>query len=53
MTPITWTKPMLLRFKESYGQAVGERREDFTFDGHLFVTNYARYLIQYLEGKFK
>jgi hypothetical protein len=45
---ITWTRPMLERFKTAYDAATGDT---FVFDGNEFVVAYARYLIEYLEAK--
>jgi hypothetical protein len=44
---ISWTRPMLTRFKAAYKAAT---TDTFTFDGHEFVRGYAKYLIEYLEG---
>ena len=44
---IAWTRPMLERFKVARTDAGGK---NFTFDGHEFVSNYAKYLIEYLEA---
>lgn len=37
------------RFRKAYNQAVKENKDSFTFDGNEFVTNYAKYLLQYLD----
>lgn len=53
---ITWTQPMLERFKRTYDAAVETRfsyNDTFEFDGHTFVVGYAKYLIEYLESRFK
>lgn len=47
---ILWDRPMLRRFKKAYFEALPDAT--FTFEGHEFVTNYAKYLIEYLEGIF-
>ena len=49
---ITWNLPKLKRLKQAYAQAVEEEAEEFTFDGNVFVTGYAKYLIEYLELRF-
>ena len=41
------------RFKTEYQRAVKENKEQFTFDGHSFLTQYAKYLLQYLKPKFE
>jgi len=48
---ITWTRPMLERFKRKYQRAVDAKIKYFTFDGNDFVVDYAKYLIQYLDDK--
>lgn len=49
---IEWTRPMLARFKKAYeAVCTGDRNAVFTFEGHEFVCGYAKYLIEYLEGK--
>lgn len=51
-TPITWTLPMLRRFKKAYRQAVTNHKTEFKFDDHDFLVGYAAYLIEYLEQQF-
>jgi len=46
---MTWTRPILKRFKEATTKAEREHTDIFTFDGHEFVVAYAKHLIQYLE----
>lgn len=48
---ILWTRDMLKRFKRTYVHNVAQ--EGFMFDGHHFITGYAKYLIEYLTGRFK
>jgi hypothetical protein len=50
---INWTRPMLDRFKVAYQHAAGKQHSQFEFDGNLFVVGYAKYLIEFLETKFK
>ncbi len=40
------------RLEKRYAQAVENNEEQFTFDGHEFLTEYAKYLLQYLKGVF-
>jgi len=51
-TAISWTAPMLARFKRAYSKALNAKAGSFTFDGNEFVVGYAKYLIEYLEGRF-
>ena len=49
---------MLERFKVAYAEAKVGRipsmdGDSFTFDGHEFVVNYAKYLIEYLDSAFE
>jgi len=50
---INWTADMLKRLKAAHHKAVSSRADQFVFDGHDFDTRYAKYLIEYLEPKFK
>lgn len=47
---IVFTPEKLRRFKKAYAECT---TESFVFEGHEFLKAYARYLIQYLEQKFK
>ena len=47
---IAWNLPKLARFKKAYHSATGET---FVFEGHEFVVEYARFLIEYLSTAFK
>jgi hypothetical protein len=48
---ITWTRPLLDRFKERYRSAVQAHELDFQFDGKTFVTDYAKFVIEYVETR--
>ena len=52
-TVVTWTRPMLRRFKLAYANALFENQTEFTFEDNVFVVGYAKYLILYLEGVLK
>ena len=41
------------KLRKAYGEAVTNSHAEFTFEGNEFVTSYARYLLQYLDSKFK
>lgn len=49
---ILWDRPMLERFKAVHDNMAQMGVKEFTFDGHQFVTAYAKYLIEYLHGQF-
>ena len=51
METVTWTRAKLDSLKETYHEAKKQEAVEFTFDGHRFYTAYARYLIEFLEGK--
>lgn len=53
MKTIQWTGIKLVRFKIAYRNARVNKAETFHFEGNEFVTNYAKYLIEYLDSKFK
>lgn len=52
MKKLQFTKDLLATFKKSYELALENNLEIFTFNGHEFLTSYAKYLIEYLESKF-
>ena len=39
--------------KNLYAQAVKDKKEQFVFKGKDFLTDYAKYVIEWLEPKFK
>lgn len=49
MPDVIFTEEKLKRFKKRYAEAVKKKEGSFTFDGHGYVTGYAKYLIEYLE----
>lgn len=49
---INWTPDMRDRFQKVYDEAVAKNMEQFTFEGHAFVTTYAGYLLEYLATRF-
>lgn len=50
---IIWTKEMFTRFKMAYEGAKGLEMPVFNFDGNEYVLSYAKYLVEFLDGKFK
>jgi len=40
------------KLKESWKKAVEEKKDSFNFENQELVTDYAKYLIQYLKSKF-
>jgi hypothetical protein len=45
--------PTFSRLKNEYQNAVNNSKETFIFDGNEFLTNYAKYLIEYFTPMFK
>jgi hypothetical protein len=52
MTTASWNKARLARFENSYNAARARNADAFEFDGHEFITSYAKYLIRYLHDEF-
>jgi hypothetical protein len=50
---LSLTQEKFMRLKKHYAAAVNRNAESFKFDGNLFLTGYAKYLIEYLEPKIK
>jgi hypothetical protein len=53
MKTILWTKHKLKEIKKAYAKALELKQESFFFEGNEFVTEYAKYLIEYLEPQFQ
>lgn len=51
MISITWTRELRDKFAAAYEEAVRQHKDVFTFDGHEFVTSYAKYLLMYLNER--
>lgn len=47
---VQWDKAKLIKFKKIYLRNL--KADDFTFEGNKYVPAYAKYLIEYLEGRF-
>jgi len=50
---IVWTREKLARLIKTHAEAVRTGQAEFDFEGNHFVTAYAKYLIEYLTGRFK
>lgn len=50
---ILWTRPKLVKFKQAYQDAIDTCEGEFIFEGNEFMMGYAKYLIEFLDGKFK
>lgn len=53
MNKINWTYPMLLRLQKAYVQARADKVDTFKFEGHEYLVEYAKYLIEYLNHQLK
>lgn len=49
-TEILWDRAKLDAFKKRYDVAVKNNEVEFEWEGNKFLTRYAFYLIEYLEG---
>ena len=52
-TFIKWDRDKLKRLKKTHTEVFKKGEVVFMFEGHEFDTGYAKYLIEWLEGKFK
>ena len=41
------------KFRARYNEAIEKKEIQFTFEGNEYLTSYAKYVIEYLEPKFK
>lgn len=53
MKHIEFDKEKLKRLKHVYEKAIELQQDSFWFEGNEYLTSYAKYLIEYLETKFK
>lgn len=53
MNTINFTPKLLANLKEKYKLAKETGADVFIFEGHELLTAYAKYLIEYLDGKLK
>lgn len=50
---ITFTPESFRSFKKLWAVSAQQGDEQFTFEGHEFLTAYAKYLIEYIETRKK
>jgi len=50
---IDFNKAKLERFKKIYAKYAQDKDATFIFEGHEFLVNYAKYMIEYLESRLK
>lgn len=53
MKMINFDRQKLKELKNLYNKAVKDNKESFTYNGDEYLTSYAKYVIEYLETKFK
>lgn len=53
MNSSNFTKDKYLELKELYEQAIENNEDTITIDGQVLLTNYAKYLLEYLAMVFK
>ena len=47
MSSIVLTKSFLIGLKKAYDKAVKDGKPQFVYDGHEFVTTYAKYFLKF------
>lgn len=50
-TNVLFDRVMLERLRVAHKWARDQQQESFDFEGNVLVTDYAKYLIEYLDGK--
>jgi len=50
---LSFDKVTYQRLKKEYQRSVDNNVKVFVFDGHELLTNYAKYMIEYLKSKFE
>lgn len=53
MSSIQFTPQLYKELKSEYKKAVDTKKEQFVFQQHPFLTNYAKYLLEYLAQYFE
>ena len=48
-TTVSFDKPKYRRLKERYNKAVERSEDQFYFEGGEYLTDYAKYVLEYLE----
>jgi len=51
MNTITFDQETFKNLKQEYKKAVEKEQEIFIFQGHKLLTQYAKYIIEYLNSK--
>jgi len=53
MKTISFTATKYKSLKREYKKAVENNKTEFEFEGETWVTNYAKYALEYLEPRFE
>jgi hypothetical protein len=53
MNTITFNLPTYQKFKKEYQNAINSKKQIFIFDGNELLTDYAKYVIEYLKPTFE
>ncbi len=53
MPTIEWDAAKRERLRKAYNEAKAAKAKEFMFDGHAFVTDYAKSLLEWLDMKIK
>ena len=48
---VEFDRQKIRRLQMTYNQAAAEAANTFEFEGYTYVTNYAKYLLEYLDGR--
>jgi hypothetical protein len=49
MPQINFTPALYRKLKKEWVRAVAQNKDSFTFEGHVLVRDFAKYMLQYLE----
>lgn len=50
---LEFTPDLYEKLKKEYNKALEEEQESFEFEGREVLTNYAKYMVEYLNTQFK
>lgn len=50
---VTFTQEKFEQLKKAYAVAVKAEQTQFTFEGNVVMVDYAKYLIEYLNNRFR
>ena len=53
MNTINFNQATYQKFKKEYQNAVNSKKQIFIFDGIEFLTDYAKYVIEYIKPTFE